>query len=106
MADGINIKTLPAATAVAGSDRILIDKNVIGTQVIPFSAVIVDGSQVTFYSDFVNLSAYTYALSASTNAVFTQVRTDIASVSTNSITNSDANYIGLVDKYVVLIDYG
>ena len=89
MADGINIKTLPAATTVAGSDRILIDKNVIGTQVIPFSAVIVNENQVSFYTDFVNLSAYAYALSASTNAVFTQVRTDITSVSTNSITNSD-----------------
>jgi hypothetical protein len=94
MADGINIKTLPAATTVAGSDRILIDKNVIGTQVIPFSAVIVNGSQVTFYTDFINLSAYTYALSASTNAVFAQVETNIVSVSTNSITNS-ANIVQL-----------
>jgi hypothetical protein len=83
MADGINIKTLPAATTVAGSDRILIDKNVIGTQVIPFSAVIVNGSQVTFYTDFINLSAYTYALSASTNAVFAQVGTNIVQLRTD-----------------------
>lgn len=89
MADGINIKTLPAATTVGGSDRILIDKNVIGTQVIPFSAVIVNGSQVSFYTDFLNLSAYAYALSASTNVVFAKLGTDITSVSTTAITISN-----------------
>ena len=88
MAEGINIKTLPAATTVADRDLILIDKNTIGTQVIPFSSVVVKENQVTFYTDFVGLSAYTYALSASTNDAFSQVRTNIDTVSTNSITNS------------------
>jgi hypothetical protein len=49
----------------------------------------------------VNLSSYAYALSASTNAGFIQVRTNISTVSTNSITNSldisqlrtDLNYV-------------
>jgi hypothetical protein len=59
MAEGINIKVLPQATSVSKGDRILLDKNVLGTQVILFSAVVVDGSQVTFYNDFLNLSANT-----------------------------------------------
>ena len=89
MATGINIKSLPSATTVGGSDRIIIDKNIIGTRVIPFSAVVVDGTQVTFYSDFVNLSAYTYALSANTNFVFAKLGTKIDTVSANFIVISD-----------------
>lgn len=101
MAEGINIKVLPQTNTVQGNDRFLVDRNVVGTLVIPFSSVIVNQNQVTFYSDFVNLSAYAYALSASTNAGFIQVQTNISTVSTNSITNSldisvlrtDLNYV-------------
>jgi hypothetical protein len=82
MAEGINIKILPQVGSALGNDRILIDRNVTGTVVIPFSAIVVNENQVTFYSDFVNLSAYTYALSASTNAVFAQVSANISSVNT------------------------
>jgi hypothetical protein len=88
MADGINIKTLPAATSMLGSDRILIDRNVTGTLVIPFSAISVDGSQVTFYTDFIDLSGYAYALSASTNNSFIGVYTNIANLSTNIVSLS------------------
>jgi hypothetical protein len=85
MAEGINIKVLPEATDIQGNDRILIDKNVVGTQIIPFSAIIVNEDQVSFYTDFVDLSAYTYALSSNTNDIFSKLETNIGVVSTNVI---------------------
>jgi hypothetical protein len=94
MAEGINIKVLPQTDNVQGNDRILIDRNIVGTLVIPFSSIVVNENQVTFYSDFVNLSAFTQSLSATTNAGLLQIEsnlttnssflsTEIASVSTN-----------------------
>lgn len=81
MAEGINIKVLPQANSIAGNDRILLDKNVAGTQVILFSAVIVDGSQVTFYNDFLSLSADA-----------NQTKTILNNVSTNLINLSAYTY--------------
>lgn len=94
MADGINIKVLPAATSMQGNDRLLIDRNITGTLVIPFSSVVVDETQVTFYNEFVGLSAFSQSLSASANAGILEIEsklttnssflsTQIESVSTN-----------------------
>lgn len=57
MADGINIRTLTMANEVNLKDLILIDNSILGTQIIPFSSVILSGGQVSFYSDFLKLSA-------------------------------------------------
>lgn len=94
MAEGINIKVLPQTNSILGNDRVLLDRNVSGTLVIPFSAIVVNQDQVSFYSDFVNLSAYTYALSASTNAVFSQIQSDISTVNTK-VENVSTNLFGL-----------
>lgn len=94
MAEGINIKVLPETSNVQGNDRILIDRNIVGTLIIPFSSIVVNENQVTFYSDFVNLSAFSQSLSASANAGILEIEsklttnssflsTQIESVSTN-----------------------
>ena len=73
MADGINIRILPKATSIQSGDLFIIDKPTLGTQTISFSSVVLSGTQISFYSDFVKLStnqAYLstdlYKLSAST----------------------------------------
>jgi hypothetical protein len=73
MADGINIRILPKANSIEPKDLLLIDKPILGTQTITFSSVVLSGSQISFYSEFVNvstnqksLSTDLYKLSAST----------------------------------------
>ena len=63
MADGINIRILPKATSVEPKDLLLIDKPVLGTQTISFSSIVLSGSQVSFYSDFIKLSTNQTSLS-------------------------------------------
>lgn len=62
MADGINIKILPEATNALPNDRFLIDRPIVGTQTVAFSGLVLSGNQVSFYNDFLNLSATTTTL--------------------------------------------
>jgi hypothetical protein len=56
MADSVNIRILPTASSIAPQDFLLIDNLDLGTQVIPFSSVILSAGQVAFYSQVVSLS--------------------------------------------------
>lgn len=108
MAEGINIKILPQVDSALENDRILIDRDVTGTVVIPFSAIVVNQNQVTFYSDFLNLSAYAYALSASTNAIFTQIdsiNVDMGLVNTE-VQNVETNILELSSNMTTFISGG
>lgn len=126
MAEGINIKVLPQANSIAGNDRILLDKNVAGTQVILFSAVIVDGSQVTFYNDFlslsadanqtktilnnvstnlINLSAYTYSANLSLKTDLNVVSGDVKTLKTN-LASVSSNLISLSTNNTTFISGG
>jgi hypothetical protein len=76
MPDGINIRTLTRADKVDISDLLLIDNKILGTQIVSFSSVVLSGAQVSFYSDFINLSANQdklsldlYSLSATTTTL-------------------------------------
>jgi hypothetical protein len=62
MADGINIRSLPKVTSMLQDDLLILDRSIIGTQIISFSSVVLSGSQVSFYNDFLNLSATTTTL--------------------------------------------
>lgn len=57
MADGINIRTLTRADHIEINDLLLIDNTILGTQIVSFSSVVLSGTQVSFYSDFLKLSA-------------------------------------------------
>lgn len=81
MAEGINIKVLPESNSIQGNDKILIDRPVTGTRIVPFSAVVVNETQVTFYSSFLNLSS-------SLNQVDNRLTTDLNSVSGNLVSLS------------------
>lgn len=69
MADGINIRIVPKTTIAEPKDLILIDKPTLGTHVIPFSSVVLSGSQVSFYSDFLALSSNLRQLSATSTTL-------------------------------------
>lgn len=56
MADGINIRVLPKASSIQSNDLILTDNVNLGTQTITFSSIVLSGSQISFYQDFLNLS--------------------------------------------------
>lgn len=66
MADGINIRIVPKTTIVEPKDLILIDKPILGTHTIAFSSVVLSGSQVSFYSDFLALRSNIQELSSTT----------------------------------------
>ena len=66
MADGINIRILPKTKSIDPVDYLLVDNRNLGTQVVQFSSVVLSGSQVSFYSDFLSLSSRLDELSAST----------------------------------------
>ena len=62
MADGINIRSLPRVSSVLQSDLLILDRSIVGTQTVSFSSVVLSASQVSFYNDFLNLSATTTTL--------------------------------------------
>jgi len=59
MADGINIRILPRTEVLDPQDLFILDNKFLGTQTLAFSSVVLSGSQVSFYSDFLKLSSYT-----------------------------------------------
>ena len=79
MPNGINIKNLPEVDNVLPNDKFIFDRYVSGTQIVPFSSFVIGGTQVTFYTDFLNLSAYSQSnitsLSSSLNAISNNITT-------------------------------
>ena len=69
MADGINIRVIPKVTSLQPNDLILTDNVNLGTQTVAFSSIVLSGSQVSFYNDFLNLSDDLQDLSSTTTTL-------------------------------------
>ena len=85
MADGINIRVLPKVNIIQPSDLILTDNVNLGTRTVTFSSIVLSGSQISFYQDFLNLSNNFENLSSTTTTLLSGGISPSGSITPNKI---------------------
>jgi hypothetical protein len=83
MANGINIKNLPEVDSILPNDKFIFDRYVSGTQIVPFSSFVIGATQVTFYTDFLNLSSYSQSNITSLSSSLNTISNNINALSSN-----------------------